>query len=250
VYQLDVGSLRAARTLAPGAGGLPWLRVSRTVLLLGIVSCFTDISSEMVASILPIYLLTHLQFSPIQFGVVDGLYQGVGAVARLASGMVADRWQQYKAVAAVGYGLSAICKLGLLVAGTAPGAVATIISVDRTGKGLRTAPRDALISLSARASNLAASVGVHRTLDTAGVIGGPLVAFFVLRAVPDGFDMVFVLSFAAAIVGLGVLVLLVEDAQERTTGAKPSMRMMLAATLAPELRPIVATGILLSVTVP
>ena len=65
--------------------------VARTVWLLGLVSCFTDISAEMVSSILPVYLFVHLQLSAVQFGVIDGLYQGVTAFARLASGIVADR---------------------------------------------------------------------------------------------------------------------------------------------------------------
>lgn len=147
------------------------------MLLLGLVSCFTDISSEMVSSILPIYLLVELQLSPLQFGLVDGLYQGVTAIARLGSGVVADRWHRYKAVAVAGYAMSAVCKLGLLAVGHAPAGLATVIAVDRTGKGLRTAPRDAMISLSARGGDMAAAFGVHRALDTIGVVVGPLLAY-------------------------------------------------------------------------
>ena len=86
VYQLDVASLgHVARAASQPSAKL---RVARTIVLLGCVSCLTDISSEMVASVLPIYLLTQLQFSPLQFGIVDGLYQGVSAIARLASGVI------------------------------------------------------------------------------------------------------------------------------------------------------------------
>jgi nitrate/nitrite transporter NarK len=154
VYPLDVGSLRsllAARVRGVSARPV----IVRTVWLLGLVSCFTDISSEMVSSILPAYLFVHLQLSPVQFGLVDGLYQGVTAIARLASGVVADRWRGYKLVAAVGYGLSAVCKLGLLASGSAWSVFATILSIDRVGKGIRTAPRDALISLATRPQDLA-----------------------------------------------------------------------------------------------
>jgi MFS family permease len=188
--------------------------VARTVWLLGLVSCFTDISAEMVSSILPVYLFVHLQLSAVQFGVIDGLYQGVTAFARLASGIVADRWRQYKLVATLGYGLSAVCKLGLLATGNAWSAVAAVVSADRLGKGIRTAPRDALISLSTRPADLASAFGVHRALDTVGVLAGPLLAFWILSAMPSRFDAIFVVSFAIALIGIAVLVLLVDDRQD------------------------------------
>src|SRR4051794_29459897 len=110
MYQVtDSGTLvQAHRALL--ARRLP---VSRTVLLLGLTSLLTDISSEMVAAILPLYLVTTVGLNPLQFGVVDGLYQGGAALMRVVSGFVADRFGRYKEVAAFGYGLSAVCKLGL-----------------------------------------------------------------------------------------------------------------------------------------
>ena len=112
----------------------------------------------MISSILPVYLFVHLQLSPVQFGLIDGLYQGVTAVARLASGIVADRWRRYKLVATIGYALSAVCKLGLLATGSAWSVFAAVLSADRLGKGIRTAPRDALISLTTRPQDLAVGV--------------------------------------------------------------------------------------------
>ena len=100
----------------------------------------------MVATILPIYLVYTLGFTPLQFGIVDGLQQGAAALVRVAGGFSADRTRKHKEVAAVGYGISAVSRLGLLVANTVS-AFSAIVFVDRTGKGLRTAPRDALISL-------------------------------------------------------------------------------------------------------
>src|SRR5215218_10615587 len=81
-------------------------RVSRTVLLLGLCSLLTDVSSEMVATVLPLYLVSTLGFTPLQFGVVDGLYQGAGAFVRLAAGFVGDRFRRHKQVAVLGYGVS------------------------------------------------------------------------------------------------------------------------------------------------
>ena len=151
----------------------------------------------MISSILPVYLFVHLQLSAVQFGVIDGLYQGVTAVARLASGIVADRWRRYKLVATMGYVLSAICKLGLLATGSAWTACSprSCQPID-SGKGIRTAPRDALISLATHPQDLASAFGVHRAMDTVGVLVGPLLAFWILASMPGRFDAIFVVSFA------------------------------------------------------
>ncbi|HEY9465341.1 MAG TPA: MFS transporter [Vicinamibacterales bacterium] len=218
MYPIDVGGLRSFLDRRFRASARPL--IPRTVWLLGLVSCFTDISSEMISSILPVYLFVHLQLSAVQFGVIDGLYQGVTAVARLASGVVADRWRQYKLVATLGYGLSAICKIGLLVTGNAWTAVAAILSADRLGKGIRTAPRDALISLATRPQDLGSAFGVHRALDTVGVLVGPLLAFWILSTMPNRFDAIFVVSFAIALIGIAALVLLVDDRRGDASGER------------------------------
>lgn len=185
--------------------------VTQTVLLLGLTSLFTDISSEMVSTVLPLYLVYYLRFTPFEFGVLDGLYQGVSALVRVASGLLADRSHRYKRVAVFGYGLSAVCKLGLLVAGASWAVIGSVIFLDRIGKGVRTAPRDALISLSSSPTHLGTAFGVHRALDTAGAMIGPILAFGLLTLIPDGFDVVFVVSCCVAVVGLGLLTLFVQD---------------------------------------
>jgi MFS family permease len=189
--------------------------VDKNVVHLGLTSLFTDISSEMISTILPLYLMFYLRISPLQYGVVDGLYQGASAIVRVFGGFAADRWGRYKEVAGLGYALSAVSKLAMLAVGPAWGAVAAIVLVDRTGKGIRTAPRDALISLSSTSRSLGVAFGVHRALDTAGAMLGPLIAFAILSALPNAFDLVFVASFCAAVVGLGVLALLVENRSPR-----------------------------------
>ena len=191
-------------------GGQRTRRVSRTVVLLGVVSLLTDISSEMVAAALPLYLVYTLGFTPLQFGIVDGVYQGATALVRIGSGFLGDRTRRHKEVAVSGYGLSALCKLGLVLVGSAWGAVGAITLLDRTGKGIRTAPRDALISLNSRPDTLALSFGVHRALDTTGALIGPLVAFGLLSIAPLAFDSLFLVSFCIAVVGVAVLVLFVD----------------------------------------
>ena len=244
MYSLDVAALRGLLAARRRATARPV--IARTVWLLGLVSCFTDISSEMVSSILPVYLFVHLQLSAVQFGVIDGLYQGVTAFARLASAVVADRWRQYKLVATLGYGLSAVCKLGLLVTGNAWSAVAAVVSADRLGKGIRTAPRDALISLSARPTDLASAFGVHRAMDTIGVLVGPLLAFWILSAMPSRFDAIFVVSFAIALIGIAVLVLLVDDRRDRDVDVEPRFTVDLPALL--RNRPFVSVACVAALT--
>ena len=87
-----------------------WPRASRNVLMLGLTSLFTDISPEMLTAVLPLYFVLELRMTPFQFGVIDGLYQGVSAAVRVASGFVADAGQRHKLVASVGYALSTACQ--------------------------------------------------------------------------------------------------------------------------------------------
>src|ERR1044072_7754386 len=185
--------------------------VSRTVLLLGICSLLTDISSEMVATVLPLYLVTTLGFTPLQDGAVDGLYPGAAALVRFAGGYLGDLARRHKGIASLGYGVSAFCKIALAAVGSSFGAISAIIMLDRAGKGLRTAPRDAMISMSSEPENLGTTFGVHRALDTTGALLGPLLAFGLLALAPLAFDTLFLVSFCFGIAGLGVLVLLVRE---------------------------------------
>lgn len=184
--------------------------VPSTVLVLGVVSLITDISSEMVTAVLPLYLVAELGLSPLGFGVLDGVYNGVSALVRLVGGRLSDRrgGAGHKAVAAVGYGLSALCKPLLLLVHSLP-LIGVVLAVDRTGKGLRTAPRDAMISLAAEPATRGRAFGVHRAMDTAGALCGPLVAFLLLRAAAEGYDAVFTVSFCVAVLGVVVLLLFV-----------------------------------------
>jgi MFS family permease len=221
--------------------------VSSTVWALGLTSLFTDVSSEMIASVLPMYLVLQLGMQPLAYGVIDGLYQGAAALVRVAAGVAADRLRRYKEVAAVGYALSALCRPALLVAGSAWMAIAGIVAVDRVGKGIRTAPRDALISMRSPCRDLATAFGVHRALDAAGAMLGPLVAFLVLALMPRRFDVLFAVSFAMALVGVGVILLCVEPASARAGQAVAPVSTDRARDLfaSPRFRAIVFAGFVL-----
>ena len=195
-------------------------RVAGNVLALGAVSLVTDISSEMVTAVLPLYLVLGLGFSPLQFGVLDGLYSGVTALVRVFGGNLADRWQRRKLVAGVGYGVSAVAKLGLIAAAGSATALGLVLAADRTGKGLRTAPRDALISLSSNPDTLGRAFGVHRAMDTVGAFLGPLAAFLLLWMVAGGYDTVFFVSFCFAVLGVVLLGLFVTDQRRPMPSSK------------------------------
>jgi len=246
VYQVSppTAVLRGHRRLL--SRGQSGTRVRRTVVLLGLTSLLTDISSEMVVTVLPLYLVYVGNFSPLAFGVIDGLYNGATAIVRLASGFIGDRWQRHKEVAASGYGLSAICKLLLIAVGTSVSAIGAVVLADRAGKGIRTAPRDAMISLSTPKEQLGTAFGVHRAMDTVGAMLGPLVAFAMLAIAPLAFDSIFLVSFCFAMLGLGILLLLV-NGRDRAPGAvaperPPSLRGAFALTRAPRYRALLIAG--------
>ncbi len=220
MYRLDwIESLKLRKGEAHTAGSIR--DVSPTVWKLGFTSLFTDISSEMVNSLLPVYVVLHLHMSPLQFGAIDGIYNGVAiALLSLVAGFIADRTRRPKEVAFAGYGISAVSKL-LLLLGSAWSGIAAIIALDRTGKGARTAPRDAMISLATPPQSLALAFAVHRGLDAGGALLGPVVAFLILWRMPNAFDAVWVTSFAFAVLGLAVLWLFVQN----PTSVAPSTRL-------------------------
>ncbi|MFU8875982.1 MFS transporter [Micromonospora sp. SL4-19] len=213
------------------------------MVLLGVVSLLTDVSSEMVAAVLPVYLTAELGLGVLAYGVVDGLYQGASALVRIFGGYLGDRSNRPKWVATAGYAVSAASRLAMLPA-HGLGVVTAVVTADRLGKGLRTAPRDALIAEASDPRTLGRSFGVHRTLDTIGAAAGPLVAFSLLWFVPGGYSAVFVASFAFAVLGVAVMVLLVPDRRSRPPGAPPGRRVLRELTGPRLRRPLIAAGVL------
>ncbi|MBM7810189.1 MFS transporter [Saccharothrix algeriensis] len=204
-------------------------RVPGTVVALGAVSLLTDVSAEMITAFMPVYLLFTLQMGYAQFGVLDGVYTGATALLRLVGGHVSDRTHRHKAVAATGYGLSAATKLIFPVVGANAFGIGATMAADRAGKGLRTAPRDALISLSTPPDRLGAAFGLHRSMDTVGALLGPLVTFLLLSQIGIVAGPVFVVSACFAVVGLIVLIAFVRERPvPARTGPKPSIRAGLA----------------------
>jgi len=217
-------------------------RIAGTVILMGLVSMFTDISSESVSAVLPLYLTAIVGLGPLAYGFIDGVYQGVSALVRLLGGWIADRGDHPKWVAFVGYTLSAVSRIALIPLQSF-GAISAVITVDRLGKGIRTAPRDAVITASSNPDALGRAFGVHRSMDTLGAVIGPLLAFGLLQTVSgssrvaEDFRPIFVASFASAIIGLAILLFIVPDLRPRREAAnqqsgveptlpRPSLRLL------------------------
>lgn len=213
-------------------------RVPATVLALGTVSLVTDISAEMITATMGLYLTAGLGLGYLALGALDGLYTGATALLRLGGGYAADRLGRPKRVAALGYGLSAVCKLGFPAVGASVAGLSAVVTADRAGKGIRTAPRDALITHATPPEALGRAFGVHRAMDTCGALLGPLVAFFILWAIPGGYDVVFFSSFCIAAIGVVVLLLFVpNDAGLTAAGrARVSLRRAVSSLNAPAIR--------------
>ncbi|MEU6062204.1 MFS transporter [Streptomyces sp. NPDC047097] len=250
------------RTRRPGrsggrdGGAGPGRRIPGTVLALGAVSLLTDASAELVTAMLPLYLMYGLGIGYLRLGALDGLYTGATALFRLLGGWAADRLGRPKALAVTGYGLSALTKLALPAAGTSASAIGALVAADRTGKGIRTGPRDAMIAAAVPDGALGRAFGAHRAMDTCGALLGPLLAFAVLLAVPGGYDTAFLVSFCLAAAGVVVLVCFVRPDRSAgipapaSPGAAPPRVKPLAAALSPEVRRcVLAAGLLGLVTV-
>lgn len=188
-------------------------KIPAAVIAFGIVSLLTDLASEAVNAILPLYVTAVLGLGPLAYGFIDGIYQGASAAVRILGGWWSDVSRRPKWVSFLGYATSAVAKIMLLFTGGFAG-VAAAVTVDRLGKGMRTGPRDALIATASTPEDLGRNFGVHRTMDTLGALAGPLLAFAVLAAIPwgiGGYNTIFVISAAVSVLGLLVLVTVVPD---------------------------------------
>ena len=248
MYRLDWIEQRKLR-IAKAPTTRQVARVSPVVWKLGWTSFLTDISAEMVSSALPVYVVLHLHLGPVQFGAIDGIYNGVAvALLSLGGGVLADRTRRHREVAFAGYAVSAVCKLLLLLAGGAWGWITAIVAVDRTAKGARTSPRDSLLSLHSSPELLASAFAIHRAMDAGGSLLGPMVAFSLMAWLPGAFDAIWVTSFVFALLGLTVLWLFVPNPPIPVAppAASPSLRAAFRLLRGARFRALAVAGAVLS----
>jgi MFS family permease len=199
-------------------------RIAPEILVLGVVSFLTDASSELIFSVLSVFLTSVLGASTELLGIMEGLADFSSSSLDLASGWLSDRTGKRKAFAGIGYALSAGSKALLLVASSA-GQVVLFRVVERLGKSVRGAPRDALLGAIAPADRRGLSFGVHKALDRAGAVLGPIAAWLVLEQLGptlDTFRFLFLLALVPALLAVIVLALFVHD---RPVAAKPRVSL-------------------------
>ncbi len=195
--------------------------VSRNVKLLGITSMLTDISSEMIFSVLPLFLANILHADKAVIGLIEGIAESTASALKLFSGWISDRFGRRKPIVILGYSLSTVTK-PLLAFASGWHEVLFVRFVDRVGKGVRDAPRDALIAESSDVKTRGRAFGYHRMLDTIGAIIGPLIAVIVLQiyvSAEQGYRTIFLISIIPAFLGVLALFLVKEKRGRRNHGS-------------------------------
>ena len=180
----------------------------RNVLALGIVSFFTDISTEMILGVLPVFIIEELGASRAILGLIDGVADVLNYFFRIVSGLISDKLGVRKIVVFAGYAISTFAKPGFALVRSWPQALAIRVT-DRVGKGVRTSARDALLAESVNEESLGKAFGIHRTLDQMGAILGPGLAAILLGLI--GMRGIFVSSFIPGFLALIVLAFFVEE---------------------------------------
>lgn len=192
------------------------------VYVASVASFLTDVSTEMVYPLLPIFLTSVLGAATSVVGLIEGIAESTATVLKVFSGYISDKVGKRKPLAILGYSFSTIGKFFLYIAGSWPFVLAGRF-IDRLGKGIRTAPRDALISESVDAGRRGMAFGLHRAMDTLGAAFGVLLSYFILTRLNDHFSIrtIFLISLIPAALGVVALFFLVEPSRKSTVQKTP-----------------------------
>jgi MFS family permease len=191
------------------------LGLPRNVVALGMVSLFMDISSEMIYPLIPLFLNNVLLASKTYIGLIEGVAESTASVLKVFSGWLSDKLGKRKSIILWGYGISVFSR-PILATATSWLGVLTYRFTDRLGKGVRTAPRDAIIADSTESGSLGKAFGFHRSMDTVGAVIGPALAFLIL-ALPGGrFQTVFWISMIPGFFALACIAIFVNDVKRQT----------------------------------
>ncbi|WP_206458040.1 MFS transporter [Anaerovorax sp. IOR16] len=188
----------------------------QNIMYLGLVSFFSDISAEMVYPLIPLYLVSSFGATPVIVGIIEGIAESMASLLKVFSGYFTDKYQKKKPIAFCGYAMGLFYKLALLFAASWVGILLARI-IDRIGKGIRTAPRDVLLSESADKNSMGQAFGIHKALDMAGSALGILIAYLLLVNAQGNFNYkkLFLISIVPMIIGL-IALLLVKEKTEST----------------------------------
>lgn len=202
------------------AASRPWL--TRNVIGLGVVSLLTDASSEMIVPLLPAFVVTVLGGGALALGAIEGAAEAVASVLKLVSGRWADRVGRNRPFVLAGYGLSSLAR-PLVALAMAPWHVLLVRVLDRTGKGLRSSPRDALLAASVPKESRGAAFGFHRAMDHAGAVLGPLLALALLTWVTDDLRTIFWLALVPGVLAVLAILVGVREAGRPAAERGPSV---------------------------
>lgn len=190
---------------------------TKNIIILGLISCFADISSEMVYPLIPIYLTAAFGATPVLVGLIEGIAESIASLLKVFSGYISDRFQHKKAIAFAGYSTGLLYKIALIFAGSWAGILVARV-IDRFGKGIRTAPRDVMVSESADNDNMGRAFGIHKMLDMAGSAIGIMAAFLLVRNLGSdtgGYKTVFALSIIPIVIALMLFFFVKEKKEKR-----------------------------------
>lgn len=207
-----------------------WREIPGSVWALGLVSLFMDLSSEMIHALLPLYLVSVLGASTLQVGVIEGIAEATASISKVFSGVLSDYLGKRKVLAVLGYGLAAITKPAFPLAPDIGWVIAARFT-DRVGKGIRGAPRDALIADLTPAGLRGTAFGLRQSLDTIGAVLGPLLAIVFMAAFANNFTHVFWIAVIPAFVSVAILVFGVREPR-RPEGAPVARAPLSRAELA------------------
>lgn len=188
--------------------------LDRNVFFTGVTSFFMDVSSEMIYSIVPIFLSSVLHVDKTIIGLIEGVAETTASMLKMVAGWLSDRLGRRKSLMIFGYGLSTLSRPILALAG-GWGQVLGARFVDRFGKGVRTAPRDAIIADSVEPRELGRSFGFHRAMDQFGAVLGPAIAFLILSQRHNGYRTVFWVSLIPGVLSVLVIVFFIKERRRR-----------------------------------
>jgi len=221
-------------------------RLPAGIVALGFVSLFMDISSEMIHGLLPLFVVGTLGASAAVLGLIEGIGEATASVAKLFSGVLSDRMGRRKPLAVLGYGLSALTKPLFAIAGV-PGVVLAARFADRLGKGIRGAPRDALVADLVPEAQRGAAYGLRQSMDTVGAFVGPLLAIALMAAFAGNVRLVFWLAILPALLAVAVLVIYVREPEAHAAApARPRLNRATLAALGRGFWLVVAIGAVLT----
>jgi MFS family permease len=197
----------------------------KNVFFAGVVSFFMDVSSEMIYPLMPLFLANVLGINKSMIGLIEGIAEATASMLKVFSGWLSDRLGQRKNLMIAGYAISTLSRPIIALAGVWQQVLAARF-IDRLGKGIRTAPRDAIIAESTETSHLARAFSFHRSMDTLGAVVGPAIAMLLLQLQSGNYQMVFWLSMVPGVMAVFTIIFFIRD--KRTSAYRPGERPRLS----------------------